>query len=179
MKIELFRELKQKVIEAGYADEIVWAENIKCRHSTDFFAEYVWVVISSGMKNQVAKRIYIKVMAAIIDKVPIQDVFGHAGKVKAIYYVAANLKELYLEYRMAGNKVEFLKGLPWIGDITKWHLAKNLGLDVVKPDRHLTRIAEGYGTTPAKMCERLAKEVGCRVATVDQIIWRAANLGFV
>lgn len=177
-KIDFFA-LKQKVINAGYNDEIHWAENIKCRGSADFFAEYVWVVISSGMKNQVAQKIYSKVMGAIHDKVPIQDVFKHKGKVRAIYHVAANLQEIYLEYAIAKDKLEFLKGLPWVGDITKWHLAKNLGLDVAKPDRHLVRIANKYNMTAQELCSKLARETGSKVAVVDQIIWRAANLGLV
>lgn len=175
-----FTELKQKVIDAGFQKEITWAENIKCRHSSDFFAEYVWVVVSSGMKNQIAQKIYKKVMGAVIDRVPINTVFGHKGKVKAINQVLANLKELYLEYLMDNDKLSWLEArLPYIGGITKYHLAKNLGLDVCKPDRHLVRIANKYSMTPQKLCLKLAHETESKVAVVDQIIWRAANLGFI
>lgn len=174
-----YLKLRQKVKDAGYGDEIAWAENIKCRHSADFFAEYVWVVISSGMKNQIAQKIYMKVMAAIIDRVPINTVFRHWAKVRAINHVLAHQRELYFEYLMANDKLAWLETLPHIGSITKYHLAKNLGLDVCKPDRHLVRIATGYGLTPQKLCQRLARETGSRVAVIDQVLWRAANLGFI
>lgn len=179
MKVEQFHKLRDLVIKAGYVDEIKWAENIKCRHSADFFAEYVWVVISSGMKNQIAQKIYSKVMGAIIDRVPVNTVFRHELKVKAINQVLVNLKELYLEYLMDNDKLAWLETLPHIGPITKYHLAKNLGLDICKPDRHLVRIANQYDLTPQKLCEQLALETGNKVAVIDQIIWRAANLGFI
>lgn len=180
MDKQRFIELKQKVITAGYSDEITWAENIKCRHSSDFFAEYVWVVCSSGMKNQIAQKIYKRVMAAIIDRVPINTVFKHSGKVKAINQVLNNLNELYLEYLMDNDKLTWLEArLPYIGNITKYHLAKNLGIDIAKPDRHLVRIANSYGMTVQGLCEKLAKETGSKVAVVDQVLWRAANLGFI
>lgn len=175
----VFCKLKRRVSAAGYGDEIRWAEHIKCRHSADFFAEYVWVVISSGLKNQVAQKIYSKVMAALIDRVPVHGVFKHRGKVRAIYHVAANLQEIYLEYVVTRDKLEYLKSLPWIGDITKYHLAKNLGIDICKPDRHLVRIANQYNLTPQKLCVELARETKNRVAVIDQVLWRAANLGFI
>lgn len=179
MQKEQYLSLKNRIETAGYRDEVKWAENIQCRHSADFFAEYVWVVISAGMKNQIARKIYSKVMGAIIDRVPINTVFGHQGKVKAINQVLTNLKELYLEYLMDNDKLNWLETLPHIGPITKYHLAKNLGLDVCKPDRHLVRIAKGYGLTPQELCERLAEETGNKVAVIDQVLWRAANLGFI
>jgi len=101
---QLLLELRGKIIEAGYGDEVRWAENIQCRGPSDFFAEYVWVVVSSGMKNQVAQRIYSKVMGAIVDRVPINTVFKHELKVKAINQVLANTRELYFEYLMDNDK---------------------------------------------------------------------------
>ena len=37
----------------------------------------------------------------------------------------------------------------------KFHLARNLGLDFAKPDRHLQRIAQSYNTTPQELCEHI------------------------
>jgi len=72
----------------------------------------------------------------------------------------------------------FLASLPWIGEITKYHLGKNLGtLDTAKPDRHLVRIAGAEGAHA--LCARLARATGDKVATVDVVIWRAANLGLL
>lgn len=110
---------------------------------------------------------------------PINTVFHHKGKVKAIEYIIANGERLFEEYIESKDKLEYLKTLPFIGEITKYHLAKNLGENVVKPDRHLVRIANNYNTTPYELCEKLSKETSYRIATIDLIIWRAANLGLI
>jgi len=74
--------------------------------------------------------------------------------------------------------MNFLQTLPYLGKITSYHLARNIGLDVAKPDRHLTRLSAEYGfTTAQEMCEFIAKNVGERIGTVDVILWRAINLG--
>lgn len=180
MKIKTFNELKQGILDRGYRQEIVWAENIKpCPSADDFFAEYMWVVVSSGMKNQIAELIDERLWGAIREGKPLCSVFRHKGKVKAIEQVLKE-RELYYElYQQAEDKLAHLESLPYIGGITKYHLAKNLGVDTIKPDRHIERIAKNYGMDCFQMCGDLAIETGLRVATVDQIIWRAANLGLI
>lgn len=75
------------------------------------------------------------------------------------------------------DKISALEELPWIGGITKYHLARNMGLDCVKPDRHLVRLAERYGfEDPHLMCNYLAKQFKERVGTIDVILWRYCNL---
>ena len=73
----------------------------------------------------------------------------------------------------------YLESIPWIGGITKYHLAKNLGFDCCKPDRHLVRISKEYNTSPEELCKRISEATGDRVATVDLVIWRVANLGLI
>jgi hypothetical protein len=56
-------------------------------------------------------------------------------------------------------------------------LAKNLGVDTAKPDRHLVRVAEATGySSPATLCEHLARIVGDAAAVVDVVIWRFATI---
>lgn len=183
MSPEQFEDLRQFVVSKGYADDIYWSENLrKCDNYSNFFEEAAWVICNSGMKNQVARKIYWKIIAAILDQKPASTVFNHKGKAQAIEYIWKNKEGLFGKFLECKNNDEilsFLKTLPWIGDITKYHLAKNLGMDVCKPDRHLSRIADMFKTTPEKLCQKLSKETGARVATVDYVIWRAANLGKV
>ena len=73
--------------------------------------------------------------------------------------------------------VDRCASLPWIGDITKYHLAKNLGANVAKPDRWLVRLADAEKTTVDQLCRRLAIATGDRVATVDVVLWRACAVG--
>lgn len=120
-----------------------------------------------------------KVWSAIDAGEPVSSVFGHAGKAAAIDDIWRRREELFAAFQVANNKVEFCAGLPWIGQITKWHLAKNYGVDCAKPDIHLSRLAQHYGTTPAKLCAHLATASGDRIATVDLVIWRACNLEII
>ena len=175
-----FWDLRQKIVNAGYGEEIAWQESVAEPETADeFMWQYIWVVISSGMKNQIARIIEQRIVKAYNDNKPINTAFRHKGKVKAIEFMVANHDKLFEDYLEADSRLEFLKSLPYIGDITKYHLAKNLGEDVVKPDRHLVRIAKQYEVTPLQLCQNLVKETGYKLATVDLIIWRAANLGLV
>lgn len=69
--------------------------------------------------------------------------------------------------------------LPWIGPITKYHLAKNFGGDWAKPGVHLPRLANAEECSPQDPCERLARESGYRAATVDLILLRACADGVI
>lgn len=175
-----FMVLRQRIIDAGYGEEIVWQESLKpCEDAQVFCWEYIWVVINAGMKNQIARQIFDKVRVALFGGKSASSVFHHEGKAKAIDKMWATYQKEFVWYQQADDKIAHLKSLPWIGDITKYHLAKNLGFDVAKPDRHLERISKQYNTTPLNLCEKLSKETGYRIATVDLIIWRAANLGMI
>jgi len=180
MKTIDYLDLKTKLLELGYEKEIDWAEDIElCKNENSFANEAMWVILNSGMKNQIARKIEERIYHAIKLHQPIGSVFGHKGKVKAIEYIFTNKKELFKDFQEAKNKLEFLVSLPWIGNITKYHLAKNLGIDICKPDRHLVRIADKFGTTPFKLCAKLSKITGDRVRTIDTVLWRAANLGII
>ena len=64
-----------------------------------------------------------------------------------------------------------------MGPVTACHLAKNLGLDVVKPDRHLLRIAAVTGyQSPYEMCCDIAKVTSDKLSVIDLVIWRFATI---
>ncbi len=176
-----YNKLVKQVMDAGYAEEIEWASKIQeCTNSIDFRDETCWVIINSGMKEQIARKIWNRILNCYYETgAAISTVFRHTGKVAAIEKVFDNHIELFAEWQQAEDRIEFLQTIPFIGKITVWHLAKNLGMDVCKPDRHLVRIADTYGLSPDELCKRIAFETGNRIATVDTVIWRAANLGFI
>lgn len=173
-----YKSLRREITNRGYGHEIDWAQNVsEVSDPLFFWREYAWVVLNSGMKNQVAAGIWQRVRPVVEGGGSASLVFGHKGKAKAIDTVYATREQRLAEYLASVDKVEHLRTLPWIGRVTCWHLAKNVGLDVAKPDRHLVRIAGSEGV--AELCQRLAAVTGDRVATVDLVIWRAANLGLV
>ncbi len=176
-----YQELRAAVIAAGYEHDIDWAQNVKAPATPDeFAAQVIWVILCSGMKEQIARIIESRVWAAINAGKPVKgNVLGKSGKADAIDSIYGDRVALFTKFQAATDKVEFGFSLPWIGGITKWHLAKNLGVDCAKPDIHLVRVAEHYGTTPADLCANLAAASGDRIATVDLVIWRACNLGIL
>lgn len=131
------------------------------------------------MRAQTARKIFDQVWRALTNGENPAHVFGHEGKVGAIVEVYRSREQVFADYLAAGDKLAFLESLPWIGPITKYHLAKNFGVDCCKPDRHLVRIANSYGMTPEAMCQQLSQETGDRIGTVDYVIWQAANLRLV
>jgi len=166
-----YLNLRKQVKNAGYSEEIKWAEDLKPCHNKQLFAlEAIWVIISSGLKNQVARKIEQRIYRAIDNFEPLESAFQHKGKVKAIEYILQHQQRLFDEYQQAEDKLGYLKSLPWIGDITKYHLAKNLGLDMVKPDRHLVRIAGKEDKTPLQLCRELSELTGDNLAVVDTVI---------
>lgn len=180
-EIRLYLDMRKELIDRGYKEEIEWCENVKkCPDMYEFFNQYIWVVLNSGMRNQVAQKIADKVYTALANGVDINTVFGHKGKCKAIMYVKDNLDQIW-NWGFEDNvpSVEYLERLPYIGKITKYHLARNLGCDVCKPDRHLTRIAKLYSMTPVDLCNKIASRTGDRIGVVDVVLWRSANLGLI
>ncbi|BEP34318.1 hypothetical protein GmRootV59_12920 [Variovorax sp. V59] len=179
---EQFRAVLVALGEQG-ADDVEWSESIAPPATADDFAqEAIFVICNSGMKNTVARMIFDRCIGALAAGTPVIDVFKHKGKVAAIEAIwadRAGLLSMYLLRKTDADRLEMLAALPWIGGITKYHLAKNFGANVAKPDVHLQRLADREGCTAQSLCERLAGEVGLRAATVDVVLWRACANGVI
>ena len=176
---QFYTTAKKYCIDHGTSQEIEFVTNnvrkgFESQTADNFFRQYMYVVINSGMKNQIAEDIYKR---AIMNGL---TAIGHPGKRKAIQEASANFRHWFEELKKndtVEEKLEFLETLPWIGSITKYHLARNLGIDVAKPDRHLVRIARHFAYDDVqKMCKDISEETGDRVGVVDVILWRYCNL---
>lgn len=175
-----FQKLEHAVRLAGFAEEIAWAEQLAPPSNADEFArEAVYVIVNSGMKNTVALGIFERCMERLERGKPVRAVFKHPGKARAIAAVWKRRDELFEAYELAADKVRFCATLPWVGPVTSYHLAKDLGADLAKPDVHLARLARRDRTTVERMCRRLARQTGYRVATIDTILWRACEQGIL
>lgn len=156
---------------SNYPEEITIVESRRFpdQNARSFLLQYVYVVINSGMKNQVADKIFAKFYRGLD-----ASAIGHPGKRKAVEQALAEHEKWFINLQQADDKLAYLDSLPWIGPITKYHLARNLGLDYAKPDRHMSRLAHtfGYNDNVQKMCEDISRKAGLRVGTVDVILWR-------
>ncbi len=176
--LEYYQNAKKFVLTHGYKSEVEWCERRESFEFTTtdvFLFEYVYVVLNAGMKEQVARRIYDKFCKELNIKV-----IGHPGKRKAIEAALKNYKNWFESVKSAGEataRIERLGELPWIGPITKYHLARNIGIDCVKPDRHLVRLAEQFQfETPLAMCIEIQNITGEKLGVIDVVLWRYCNL---
>jgi len=173
--LENYKQAQDRVIAAGYQDEIKWCRDLefeKCT-SDQFFDEYVWCVLNAGMKEQVSRKIYDKFMQG-------RDLngIGHHGKREAVKTGMKKYIQWFEELRCSKDPIEYLQTLPYIGKVTKYHLARNIGIDCVKPDRHMVRLAENFGfKNPLEMCLEIQKHIPHeKLGTIDVILWRDCNL---
>jgi len=173
--LSFYQDIKDKILKAGFADEIKWASEVRlCNNSTDFAFEAIWVICNSGMKYKIAYQIYTSILTAISSDTPIEAVFNHTGKIKAMKYMLESRNSIFQTFLEVDDKISYLETLPYIGKITKYHLGRNLGLNVCKPDRHLERLARKFKITPFELCDYLARKSGDRIGVVDIVLWRAS-----
>jgi hypothetical protein len=178
--LKRFRRIERALLEAGYAEDVAWSEGLKEPRDADEFAEAaVYVIVNSGMQYGVAQLIFARCQNALHRTGDVSRVFQHPGKAKAIRQIWRNREKLFADYRAAEDKLEYCQSLPWIGPTTSHHLAKDLGVDIAKPDVHLARLARRDRTSVARLCSKLAKQTGYRLATIDTILWRACATGIV
>ena len=192
----IYMDLKEFVIRAGYDDEVDWQSDLNFEGitETDFLREAAWVILSSGFRESVVRKCFQRVSEAFLSWSSARQiyacrelcwsqaisVFSNRYKIEAIMEVVdriANEGMDHVKMKIRSHGVEYLQEFPYIGPVTSYHLAKNLGLHVVKPDRHLVRMAHITGhTSPFEMCLKIANTVGDSLAVIDLVVWRYATL---
>lgn len=192
----IYMAFKESVVAAGFAAEIDWQADLdfECVSETDFLREAAWVILTSGFSESIVRGRFPAVSRAFhfwcsaahiaahrqhCERSAL-DVFGNRRKIRAILSIVEGVARngfptIKAELRV--RKIQFLRELPYIGPVTAYHLGKNLGLDVVKPDRHLVRMAHKTGyECPRAMCSAVADIVGDPISVIDIVFWRYATL---
>lgn len=192
---DAYLQIKEQVIQAGYAWEIDWQNSRSFEQLTEkeLLAESAWVILCSGMRERVVRQRYGAISQAFLLWVSAEAiaarrteceeralrVFNHRGKIKAIGSLCEKVSRCGFDQvlqRIEHDGVAFLRSFDFIGPVTSLHLAKNIGLDVVKPDRHLNRIATAYTSSPEDVCKAIAEVTGDRLSAIDLVLWRYATL---
>jgi len=187
---------KTIVINEGYSAEISWQSNqrFEALDESTFLKELAWVVLSSGMKERVIRNLFgmisdcffnwksAKLIVDNEDRCFDESIkyFNNKPKISAIIDSAQKINRTgfsHIKKMIGENPVETLQEFSYIGPITVYHLAKNIGLPLAKPDRHLTRIAnlEGYSDVQ-KFCDEISRISGDSVPVVDIVLWRFATI---
>ncbi len=187
---------KRFVIKKGYSSEVDWQESVKISDigEEEFLKETAWVILSSGMNEKIIKKVFPGISDVFFGwksakKIVLNkdicysnslSIFGHKKKISAIITIAdvivqKGFKNFKKEITLKG--VNFLETIPYIGSVTKFHLAKNIGLNYSKPDRHLERISKKLGfKSTESLCSLIANKTNEKESVVDLVIWRYATL---
>jgi len=192
----LYERIKKIVINFGYSDEIEWQKGIDFERftETDLLREGAWVILCSGFREEYVRRAFDKVSLCFCDwesaKVIDQNsslcsasalqVFGNKQKIAAIAQMAAMVHVEGFDSvrsRVLAEPVKELQCFPFIGPITSYHLAKNLGFHCAKPDRHLIKIAKSRNIEDVQeLCREIVRSTGELLGVVDIVLWRFASL---
>jgi hypothetical protein len=179
-------------VEQGFGHEILWQRTVCIEDVTesDFLREAAWVIFCTGFRERTVRRLFSYLSLCFCDWESGAIIAEHAEvcqtaalaalnnppKVNAIIQIAREVDcEGFAKLRdeILLRPVERLRELPYIGPVTAFHLAKNLGLPVAKPDRHLQRLAAILSYPDAHtLCQDLALRTGDPPHVVDLILWR-------
>lgn len=187
---------KEQVIVAGFASEIDWQDSIALDdlNESTFLRESAWVVLSCGFRESVLRQRFADISVAFLSwanaKIIAANsnhcredallVFRNPRKIDGILSIVNKVASEginAIRSKIKRRGVDFIREFPFMGPVTAYHLAKNLGVEVVKPDRHLVRLAEVAGySSPECMCRRIAEYVGDSLQVIDLVLWRYASI---
>jgi hypothetical protein len=161
-----------------------------------FFTEYIWVVYVSGFNAKIISKIFPKLLNiydplfstfetynqnvnSLDISIAAMEVFANKRKVAAIINTAFNSGKIIAEIGWENYKNKYLNSpkdlqfLPFIGEITSQHLARNIGyLNFVKPDIHLERAAKYWGfSSSLELCSAIQKQFPIELGLIDLVLW--------
>jgi hypothetical protein len=181
--VEFYRVAKQHLNGAGFQAEIRWQARCNLREFTesDLLREAAWVILCTGFREAFVRTCFSFISicfcewesAALICenadlcRATALSRFRNVRKIEAIInaakYVHGTGFDIY-KTAILQDPIPALRCLPYIGGVTAFHLAKNLGADLAKPDRHLSRLAAAHGFYDARN-------------VVDLVLWRYLEQG--
>lgn len=204
---ELEKTLRERGLDSDSKsfDEIRDMLAIPKRLSPDCFAfECAYVILAGGFSQKTAKKIHSVICEKLLSGANVDDlfnVFHNKNKINAIYKIWQNRKELCVEYynqKTLDDKLNFIQKLPHIGKITANHLARNLGVDIVKYDIWIQRLGVVYAGKPEffmrvdngklnteikKYCDDMFSHMVCVTGLprgyIDVVLWKSAQNGLI
>ena len=151
----------------------------------EFDWQYHFVVLCSYFKMQLADDLCHRYFDSGKDI----SLIRNPNKKAAFTLAKDNLPKWYSGLFNHADTLEYLETLPMIGETTRCHLGRNIGIDCCKPDRHMIRLSEqhGYGQykkvkeqwrAVTRMCTDVRDDIGNAemIGTIDVILWWACNL---
>jgi hypothetical protein len=194
---DMYRRAKDAVLSMGFGPELEWQQSVSFEgfSESDFLRESAWVILCSGFRERVIRAKFSCISLCFFDWESADLIctyrekcrnaalsgFGNAGKIDAILRIAATIVGngfAAFKTSIQSDAIDHLQTLPYIGPVTAFHLAKNLGMAVAKPDRHLQRIVRSTGYEDVQaLCADLARWTGDSIQVVDLVLWRFSERG--
>lgn len=158
--------------------------------------EYIWCVLVSGFRARTISNIWDKIKLftnqfnlsycvsnpVIVEKA-LLSVFNNRRKVNNISTGLRYLNHVGSDewLHKIKNDYNVLQSLPGIGPVVCYHLARNLGVDVAKPDLWLLRMCKWFGYPETHegvqdFCKSISDITDHRIGQVDGIIWDFCSL---
>ena len=172
-------------------------------NSTDFAKEVIYVILASGFKQKIAKQKFFQISKFLEEGgqvIPdnLLVFFKNKNKINAICKIWNNkdfYRNQFYSLDLDDEKLSFLSTLPYIGEITKNHIARNLGINKVKYDVWIQRLGIAlYGDDSCsvkspvddkviKICDKMfdlcSKDTGLPVGYIDVILWKSCQVGLL
>jgi hypothetical protein len=201
----LFFAIEKHIIDSGLGEDKDDFETIKKRllkppvvNAEEFAEECIYVILAGGFRQKIAKRKFGEIMnfinggGEVLEK-NLLKIFGNVNKVRAIVKIWNNRESFrreFYELKTDGEKLNCLGKLPHIGEITKNHLARNLGISNVKYDVWIQRLGIALGKANLqsgfplseevkalcdKMFAQIEKATGLNKGYIDVVLWKACQ----
>ena len=191
-----YLKIKKYLYESGYFDEIEWQYGVSISqiNENSFLEEYAWVVLNTGMSEKIIRKIFPHICSSFFHWSSVEEIvkqrdickdnalkhFNNKRKIEAIIETSNIIYEKKFDNfweEIISNDITYLKHLPYIGPVTSYHLAKNIGFSVSKPDRHLVKLAKElcYEST-SNMCDTIYFLTDDPVNVIDLVLWRYSTL---
>jgi thermostable 8-oxoguanine DNA glycosylase len=208
MAVSHYNRAKDVVISHGFQDEIDRLATLRLEDVTEqkFLYQIAYVILESGFNSATVRNKFPLISDAFYNFESAGKIIEHKDEVLANALKAINNKSKieaiiksaervnkygweHIKAEIQIDSIDSLRKFPYIGPITVYHLAKYLGANVAKPDRHLVRIARLYGYISAddntdvqnnidvqKFCQDISKQTGDSVPIVDTVWWYYATI---
>jgi len=204
---DLFEKIEAQICRIGQNSDKDDFETIKKNLANppqllpeDFAFEAIYVILAGGFSQKTAKKIFGEICTILQKRENVAadelfKIFKNPNKTNAIAKIwneRKTYREKFYALKTNDEKLDFLETLPHIGKITKNHIARNLGISVVKYDVWIMRLAvalsggdyagklsldEKIKSACDKMFEDLQKETNLPVGFLDAVLWKACQIG--
>ena len=153
------------------------------RLSPDCFAfECAYVILAGGFSQKTAKKIHSVICEKLLSGAMLLEL----------------IENIKFKKKTLDDKLNFIQKLPHIGKITANHLARNLGVDIVKYDIWIQRLGVVYAGKPEffmrvdngklnteikKYCDDMFSHMVCVTGLprgyIDVVLWKSAQNGLI